>query len=93
MKVLIAPPGAVSARQRKALLADGVHVIESSSPDQFRLLSPEPELVSSSVLLRAALGALNSGTGLASDQREAFTRLVAKFVKEDPGTPAAEGRG
>lgn len=67
-------------KDRAALSAVGVIVIEHESPETLRLIKPSTE-VSSSEMLRCAISALTSESGQSADaQRIAFTHALAKVI-------------
>lgn len=81
--ILPVRPGSLSAKDKAALRRAGVIVIEHEQPDELRLLRPRSE-VDAGQMLNCALQALVKKGGYrsdGSDQREAFTQLLAAVVK------------
>jgi len=77
--ILPVKPGSLSTRDIAALRKTGVTVIQHEDPGSLRLLRPHAQ-IDGSDLLACAMQALTSGKVGARDQREEFTRSVARAV-------------
>jgi len=83
--ILPVRPGTLSAKDKRALSAAGVVVVEHENPAEVRLLRPAADLDSSAMLL-CAMRALSKLEGAsAKEQRELFSRLVLAELEAKHG--------
>lgn len=78
-------PGTLNAKDKKALSAAGIIVIEHDHPEEIRLLRPGAELESSDLLRCAMAGLMDRSGSYGVSQRETFAKAVYAALMEKAG--------